>query len=276
MKRTDAFLSVLAVAALLLGSAGAASAATPGYAVYNVQVSYMGVSHGFTVNESVSATHDVNFDTLILTIVSGNSTFSYSRSINSSLDVSPFLPSITNQSFSYKSGSSTATLSIMKNGSAPVQFNGGSYSLTSYSVKAIVTSNGTTTSTSASLLTFPSGLVYSVKDSVSVPNLQGLPALGTGSLVLPGLGSTSLGSIGLGSSSILSLGAGASGNLVLSINLLSTSLPLTGPSPTLSAQAASIGIGAGAVISVLALGLGVRFRHRHQADTTPRPEYSVD
>ena len=105
MKTAEAVLPALALAVLLLGAAGTASAATPGYAVYSVQLSSMGTSHAITVNESVSATSNAGYDKLILSVVSGNSTFSYSRSINSSLEVSPFLPSVTNQSFSYASGS---------------------------------------------------------------------------------------------------------------------------------------------------------------------------
>ncbi len=124
MKRTEAFLPAFALVALLAGAVGTASAATPGYAVYNVEYSFLGTSHSITVNESVSATSNTKYDKLIINVDTGNSTFSYSRSINSSLEISPFLPSITNQSFNYASGSSTASLSVKQNGSAPLQFHG--------------------------------------------------------------------------------------------------------------------------------------------------------
>ena len=97
MKRTEAFLPALALLALLIGSVGTASAATPGYAAYDVQYTFMGTSHSIVVNESVSATSNTKYDNLILSVSTGNSTFTYSRSINSSLEISPFLPSITNQ-----------------------------------------------------------------------------------------------------------------------------------------------------------------------------------
>jgi hypothetical protein len=277
MNRRDALLPAVALALVLLGAVGTAGAATPGYAVYSVQASYMGTSHSFTVNESVSATPNVGFDKLVLTVMSGNTTFSYSRPINSSLTVSPMLPSITNQTFSYATGSTQVSVSILKNGTSPLQFHGSSYSLTSYSIKAAASSNGTTENVGASLLTFPSGLVYSVRASIPIPSLQGLPSLGAGDSLLTGLNFTNgPGSLGLGAGSILSLAAAPSGSVSLSITLLSTSLPLSSPSPSMSEQAASIGIGAGAVVSVLALGLGVRYRHRHQAQTGPKPEYSVD
>jgi hypothetical protein len=267
MKTAEAVLSVLALAVLLLGAAGTASAATPGYAAYSVQLSSMGTSHTITVNESVSATSNVSYDKLILGVVSGNSTFSYSRSINSSLDVSPFLPSITNQSFSFTSGLTSVSVSILKNGSAPFKFNGGSYDLTSYALATRTSYNGTTETIDGAISAFPSGLVYSVKLTDNLPNLQGLAGLGALSGTIPGL--ITPGSIG-------SLAAPALGPVTLTVTLLSTSLPLSGPSSSATEQAASIGIGAGAVVSVLALGLGVRYRHRHESGAQPKPEYSVD
>ncbi len=74
MKRTEAVLPALALAVLLFGAVGTASAATPGYAAYSVQVSYMGTTHAITVNESVSATSNAKYDQLVLSVVSGNST----------------------------------------------------------------------------------------------------------------------------------------------------------------------------------------------------------
>jgi hypothetical protein len=227
----------------------------------------MGTSHAITVNESVSATSNAGYDKLILSVVSGNSTFSYSRSINSSLEVSPFLPSVTNQSFSYASGSTNVSLSILKNGSAPFKFNDGSYDLTSYALATRTSYNGTTETIDGAISAFPSGLVYSVKLTDNLPNLQGLAGLGALSGTIPGLNSTG---------GIESLGAGVAGPVTLSLTLLSTSLPLSGPSSSTTEQAASIGIGAGAVVSVLALGLGVRYRHRHESTVQPKPEYSVD
>jgi hypothetical protein len=276
MKRTEAVFLVIALVALSFGAVGTANAATPGYVVYSVQLSSTGVSHAITFNESVSATSNVNYDQLILSIVSGNSTFSYSRSINSSLDVSPLLPSISNQSFSYASGSSSVSLSVLKNGSTPIQFQSKSYDLTSYALAAKVNSSGTIDTASGALLTFPSGLVYSVKISAPVPNLMGAQGLGAQGLVIPNLNLTSgIGSLA-GGSLFQGLTAAPSGTVTLALTLLSTSLPLSGPTSSTNEQAASIGIGAGAVVSALALALGVRYKHKHQVEPQAKPEYSVD
>ncbi len=267
MNRAEALLPTLALAVLLLGAVGTAGASTPGYAVYSVQVSAMGASHSIMVNESVSATSSASYDKLILSIVSGGSTFNYSRSINSSLDVSPFLPAVTNQSFAYTSGSSSVSVSILKNGTSSLRFDGGSYGLTSYSLTTRASYNGTAETIDGAISAFPSGLVYSVKLADTIPSLQGLTSLGSLAGTLPGFNTTA----GIGS-----LSSAALGPVTLAITLLSTSLPLSGPSSSATEQAASVGIGAGAVVSVLALGLGVRYRHRHEASQQPKPEYSVD
>jgi hypothetical protein len=268
MKQTEAVIPVLALLALLVGAVGTASAATPGYAVYNVQLSSMGVVHNITVNASVSTTSNVGYDKLMLGIVSGGSDFNYSRSINSSLNISPFLPSVTNQSFAYASNGTSVSLNIMKNGSVPVQFQGGSYQLTSYSLNANIKTNGTAQAISGALLTFPSGLIYSVSVSAALPNLQSLQALSAQGIVMPNYGA--------GVNPFQSLAALPTGTVSLSFTLLSTSLPLAGPSSSTTEQAASIGIGAGAVVSVLALSLGVQYKRKHEPEAQTKPEYSVD
>jgi hypothetical protein len=270
VNRVRTTVPALALAALLFGAIGTVSAAAPGYAAYSVQVSCSGTSHSFTVNESVSATSNANYDRLTLAVVSGNSTFSYSTSINSSLDVSPFIPFISNQSFSYTYNSTTVALSIINNGTTPVKFHGATYSLTSYAAKVTISSYGTNETINAELWTFPSGLIYSVKASIPTSGLGGL-----GNLTMPSWG-VGLGSLGPGSSPFDPFATTASGTATLSVTLLSTSLPLSGSAPSMTEQAASIGIGAGAVAVVLALGLNVRKRHERKSDAAPKPEYAVD
>jgi len=263
--KTTAVIPVLALLALLLGAVGTASAATPGYAVYDIQLSSMGVSHSITVNASVAATSNVGYDKLMLGIVSGSSDFNYSRSINSSVAVSPFLPSVSNQTLHYASNGTSVSLNIVKNGSVPVQFHGGSYPLTSYALSASIVTNGTARAINGSLRTFPSGLIYSVSLSAPLSSLQGLGSQG---IVMPGYGT--------GVNPFQSLTGLTTGTISLSLTLLSTSLPLAGPSSSTTEQAASVGIGAGAVVSVLALALGVQYKRKHEPERQAKPEYAVD
>jgi hypothetical protein len=268
MKKTEAVVPVLALLALLLGAVGTASAATPGYAVYSVQLSSMGVVHSITVNASVAATSNVGYDKLVLGIVSGGSVFNYSRSINSSLNISPFLPSISNQTLKYASNGTSVSLNVVKNGTVPVQFHGGSYQLTRYALSVQIVANGTSKAISGSLLTFPSGLIYSLSVSAPLPNVQGLQGLGAKGVAMSGYGT--------GVNPFQSLAALPSGTISLSLTLLSTSLPLAGPSSSATEQAASVGIGAGAVVSVLALALGVQYKRKHEPEAQTKPEYAVD
>ncbi|MDA4132197.1 MAG: hypothetical protein OK454_03610, partial [Thaumarchaeota archaeon] len=150
------------------------SAATPGFAAYKVQFASHGTSYSLVVNETVAATSNSSYDNLILSLTTGTWNSSYSRSINSSSDVSPFLPSITNQSFSYASVSGNFTAGITKNGTLPLQFQGKSYTLTTYSLTAKAVYNGSTTALQGEVATFPSGLVYSVSINVNYPSFPGL------------------------------------------------------------------------------------------------------
>jgi hypothetical protein len=265
MKKTEAVIPVLALLALLIGAVGTVSAATPGFAAYSIQVSSMGVSHEIVVNASVSATSNAGYDKLVLGIVSGSTDLNYSRSINSSDDISPFLPAVTNQSFTYHSNGASLTLNIMKNGSVPLQFQGGNYKLASYALSATVQRNGTSKTISGTLLAFPSGLIYSVSFSVPLSEMLGLPTQG---IAIPGYGA--------GSNPFESLAGLPTGTATLSLTLLSTSLPLAGPSSSTTEQAASIGIGAGAAVSVLALALGVQYKKKHEPEELTKPEYAVD
>jgi hypothetical protein len=271
MKRIQAVIPALALFAILacsVGAAGASTTSTVGFAVYKVQLASTGFSQSFTVNESISPTPNLSYDKLIIGVVSGSTEFNYSRSINSSLDLAPFVPAITNQTFTYSNASASASLSVAKNGTVPVMFHGASFSLASYSLSASLTVNGTSEKVSGALETFPSGLIYSVKVSAPVPDLAGIGAL---NMTIP-----SLASLSPLSTQLQQLGGTSSGTVSLSLTLLSTSMPLNGPSASPAEQVASIGIGAGAVATVLALGLGVRHRRSHQPEQTVQSEYSVD
>jgi hypothetical protein len=274
MNRTAIALSAVGLMMLLAGAVGTVSAATPGFAVYKVQFSSQSISYSLTVNETVATTSSPSYDNLILSVVTGTWNSSYSRSVNSSAEVSPFLPSITNQTFSYASGSGNLSVSISKNGTTPLQFQGTGYTLTSYSLSARTLSNDSRTAVQGAVTAFPSGLVDSVKLDVSYPSLQ-LPGI-QGMLAGLNSSSTSL-PISAGGWGTLAPSQGAQRTASVSITLLSTSLPLNAASSSVTTQAASIGIGAGAAVSALAIGLGVRYHGKHK-EVVPekKPEHWVD
>ena len=268
MSRLSVALSVFAALVLLVGTAGAAGAATPGFAVYRVVTTVQGQSNSFTVNETVAATSSPSYDNLILNFAWAGQTLNYSKSVNASDDLSPFIPSISNQTFSSTSASGTVTVNVLRNGTIPVQFQGASQSLTSYSLTGSLTSNGTDVTIQGALTTFQSGLVNSAGLTIDYPTIPA-PALQG---MLAGANSSSNPS-GTGLASLPT----TQGTVNVSITLLSTSLPLNAASPSSTARAVSVGIGAGAAVSALAIGLGVR-RHNKQASPAPedKPEHWVD
>jgi hypothetical protein len=268
MKRTGIALSTVALLMLLGGAVGSVSAATPGFAAYKVQFASRGTSYSLIVNETVAATSNSSYDNLILSLTTGTWNSSYSRSINSSSDVSPFLPSITNQSFSYASASGNFTAGISKNGTLPLQFQGKSYTLTIYLLTAKAVYNGSTTALQGEVSAFPSGLVYSVSINMNYPSFSGLGLQG----MLGGINPSPF-SIPNGLSAALTDQNTAN----VTLTLISTSLPLNAGSASTTAQVASIGIGAGAAVTALAVGLGVRHRGK-QKEVVPeqKPEHWVD
>lgn len=268
MNRTGAVLAAAALLVLLAGSAGAASASTPGYADYQVVVAVQGQSKTFTVNETVAATSNPAYDNLILKFASGGWTLNYSRSVNSSDELSPFVPAISNQTFSWASGSGSVTANLVKNGTVPITFQGASDTLNSYSITGSVSANGSSAELQGGLTTFSSGLVDSAHFDLSFPTLE-TPAVEG---LLTGLNSSSL-SI-LNGLAAADLGVGTAS---LTVTLLSTSYPLNTASPSETARVASVGVGAGALVSALAVGLVVRRRGKHaQSAPETRPEHWVD
>jgi hypothetical protein len=132
-------------------------------AVYQISVYFKGMSHTVTFNETVSSTSNKDWDLLFLSVFSNNWSLSYSRSVNSSHQFFPYVPSIANQTFKFNSTELSLTLSLQKNGTKQVQFQGGSYTLTTYSFTASVYSRGQSGSLRGEVEAFPSGLLYSAK-----------------------------------------------------------------------------------------------------------------
>src|SRR2546427_8156635 len=132
MRKGQFILSTLAAVTLVPGLVGAASAATRGFAVYTVQFPTHGVSKSFTVNESVTQTTKPALDRLFLSVTSPSSNFTYSKFENSSLMIHPFLPAVTNQTLSFGTNKTSISIKLTQNGTAPLAFQGKSYTLASY------------------------------------------------------------------------------------------------------------------------------------------------
>src|SRR5713101_9662724 len=167
MRKGQLLLSTLAAVMLAAGLVGAVSGATPGFAAYTVQFSTHGVSRSFTVNESVTQTSKPALDKLFLSVTSPSANFTYSKFVNSSVMIQPFLPTVTNQTLSFGSNKTSVSIKLTQNGTAPLTFQGGTYTLTSYAFSIHFSARNRTGSAQGTLHTFPSGLIYSVREDLN-------------------------------------------------------------------------------------------------------------
>lgn len=169
------YLLILALSiVLVLGvSSAVAFAATPtqGYVAYTVNFGKMGApSTNFVLNESSTSTGQNGLVSLTFALISSGTgpNLTYSKVVNSSSvpEVFPFLPGgLSNQSISYQNHSLAISAHILNTTGSSVTFNGKSYETTNYQLMATATntSSGTSVSVSGSIVTMPSGLVYSAQ-----------------------------------------------------------------------------------------------------------------
>lgn len=202
--------TALASAALLvlLGSSAAAFASTgSGYVTYGVHFSSgAGMSKDFTVNVTSAPSSNPKLDNVLLQIVGSSLNLSYSKAINATTQVFPMIPAISNQSFSYSANSTSVSLKVAQNGSSTTQFQGRSYTLTSYSLTAAVSYGNYSATVLGALDTFPSGLVYSLKGSTAAGSYSFALTLKATSLALDSASATpasQVASIGLGAGAVV-------------------------------------------------------------------------
>jgi hypothetical protein len=151
--------------ALVLGLAPVVqtgSAASSGYVVYSVHASFNGSQRSFSVNETVSPSLSHGESILSLAVESASTNLTLSHLINSSLTVFPYMPVVTNQSYTYRNDSYSITARITQAGSSQVNFQGVTYTLSDYAFYANFTRGQSSRNAGGDLSVLPSGLVYSV------------------------------------------------------------------------------------------------------------------
>lgn len=208
MRSARIVLSTLVI--LLLGASlvGVSYASTYGFAAYGVNATYHGMPWSLTLNESVAPTSNQVSSQFVLKAVANGWNFNYSRSINSSLVLFPFVPAISNQSFAIARGQNDVWASVAQNGTVPLTFQGSTYVLTSYEFSAHFAANGSTGFVTGVLYTFPSGLVYSLKANGDGMSSVAVTLLSTSLPLKAGTSSTSalqMASAGLGAGAIVSV-----------------------------------------------------------------------
>lgn len=151
----------------LIFMSNASSSSIQGYVAYQVTLSKDGNQTNLVVNESTTPTNQNGFVDLTFGLISNLQNLTYSRVVNASSvpEIFPFIPSITNQSFSYETHGISFNTQISTAGTTSVFFKGATYTASKYLVDLSVTnsSSGQSVSATGDLVALPSGLLYSVQ-----------------------------------------------------------------------------------------------------------------
>lgn len=141
---------------------------TQGHVEYRVTINNQGAAvASFLLNESAQPTGQNGNVLVTANLLSTLRNATYSRALNTSSfpEIFPYLFGISNQSFSYHAYGISLTLHVVNTGNVPIMFNGQTFQGTSYQVSASATYPSTSIAVSASgtIVTMPSGLIYSLQ-----------------------------------------------------------------------------------------------------------------
>src|SRR6266699_759679 len=201
--RTPSYAVLVFSTLLLVGVVHGASITigpTQGHAEYRITLNNQSSTlASFLLNKSAQPTGQNGIVLVTANLLSTVRNFTYSRALNTSSfpEVFPYLLGISNQSLSYHAYRISLSLHIVNTGKAQITFNGQSFQGTSYQVAASATYASATASVSANgtIITMPSGLIYSVQMRLESTNLALIDPSNSGSLPI-GIALVSLGLLG--------------------------------------------------------------------------------
>jgi hypothetical protein len=166
-------VACLALAFLLVSSSAAASQPTTGFATYKVDLTQASGQRSVLVNETVGQSAKPGFSDLVLQLIGSQQNLTYSRLVNSSDNLFPFLSSLESQSFEYTNGTtSNVQANFSAAGTTSVTFEGSQYTLNVYTFAVSASYQNMPISVSGTLETFPSSLVYSVTAGSGMDSVQ--------------------------------------------------------------------------------------------------------
>lgn len=162
-RQTGTTLAALAIVLLFTGSAVLAAQPTTGFAEYKITAATPMGAHSILVNESVRGSDRAGFSDLVLQLTGATQNLTYSRLVNSSEALLPFLPTIPSQSFSYDNGTFSVSANLTQAGTKSVTFQGSSYTMTVYDLSLSAGYGNRSFAAAGTIEAFPSSLVYSVE-----------------------------------------------------------------------------------------------------------------
>ncbi|MDG6898984.1 MAG: hypothetical protein JRN12_02450 [Nitrososphaerota archaeon] len=166
--------AVVALAiSLLLVSSSAAATQESGFVTYKVTLTGASGQHVLIVNETAGPAVEAGFSDLTVELTAGQQNLTYSKLVNSTSSLLPYLSTLSSQAFSYTNGTSrgfSANFSVV--GTTTVTFHGSQYTLTEYSFSTSGSYGNRSLSVNGTLETFPSSLVYSAAVSLGNVSVQ--------------------------------------------------------------------------------------------------------
>ena len=162
VKRPAVALLAFAFALLFAGSAALAAQPTTGSASYKITISSPMGSHSVLVNETVKGSDKAGFSDLILQLTGATQNLTYSRLVNSSEALLPYMPTAPSQSFEYNNGTLSVHANITQGTPASITFGGSTYAMTVYDISLAGSYGNRSFVAVGAIETFPSSMVYSV------------------------------------------------------------------------------------------------------------------
>jgi len=163
-----AALVAFVIALMFTGSAVLAAQPTTGSAAYSITVSTPMGTHSVLVNETVKGSDRAGFSDLILQLTGTTQNLTYSRLVNASEALLPFMPTVPSQSFDYSNKTFNVHANFTQAAPESVSFQGSTYTMNVYDI-SLSASYGTKAFTAVGTIeSFPSSLVYSVELSSGI------------------------------------------------------------------------------------------------------------
>ena len=197
--RAGVAVTSLALAILLVASSVVAAQPTVGFVAYEIEIVSPAGQHSLVINETVGPAAKAGFSDLVFGLIGGQQNFTYSKLVNSTSELFPYLSAISTQALRYTNGTTQGVnANVTVAGTKTVAFQGRQYALTEYSFSVSGVYRNRTIDANGTLETFPSTLIYSASvrsgDVSAQATMQGTDL----QLVQPTTGSLSAAAVGAG------------------------------------------------------------------------------
>jgi hypothetical protein len=161
-RKSGTGVAALALLTLLVASSVSASQPIRGFATYQVSFNSPMGQRSLLVNETVGPSSKAGYSDLVLQLLGTQQNLTYSRLVNSSENLFPYLPNVVPQSLDYTNGTGYSVhVNVTSSGTTTVKFNGEQYTLGVLAISVSAAYGTQSFRANGTVETFPSSLVYS-------------------------------------------------------------------------------------------------------------------